>query len=86
LNAYELRKFVINEHTKLTAALSSDGWMKLFPGKIIFNRFCGEVFQVESASVREAYTDIAMRTKREVFQDIIEILEGFSQIAAPITY
>jgi energy-coupling factor transporter ATP-binding protein EcfA2 len=85
LNASELRKLVINEHTKLTAALSSDGWMKLFPGKIIFNRFCGEVFQVESASVREAYTDIAMRTKREVFQDIIEILEGFSQIAAPIT-
>ncbi len=81
LDASEIHRLVIKEHVKLQAALLSGHWVELLPGKLIFNRFCGEFFGVETDRVREAYADIAMRTKPAVFQDITQILESFSQIA-----
>lgn len=83
LGADEIRKLVIQEHTKLQAALLSQDWVSLLPGKPIFGRFCGEFFAVEPARVREAYADIAMRTKQEVFLDIIQIFQAFSRVATP---
>ena len=74
---------VIKEHEKLEAVLSTDDWGKVFPGKLIFNRFCGEFFNEKGARVREAYADIAMRNKPDVFSDIINILHGFQSIVQP---
>ena len=54
---------MIKEHAKLSAALSTDDWVKLLPGKLVFDRFCGEFLLVEKARVREAYADIGMRMK-----------------------
>jgi hypothetical protein len=81
LGAPEIRKLVLQEHTKLQAALSSEDWTRLLPGKPIFSRFCGEFFAVETARVREAYADVAMRTKQEVFLDITKIFQAFSRLA-----
>jgi hypothetical protein len=75
-----IRKLVIKEHVKLDSALSSEDWVTLLPGKLIFTRFCGEFLSVEKERVREAYTDIAMKEKPEVFDDIVAILRGFSHI------
>jgi hypothetical protein len=59
LDSSKIRKLVIKEHIKLEAALSSEDWVKLLPGKLIFSRFCGGFFAVETERVREAYVDIA---------------------------
>ena len=84
LDTSKIHKIVIKEHAKLEAALLSKEWPKLLPGKLIFSRFCGEFFAVEQERVREAYADIAMREKPEVFEDIAVILKGFSRIAATV--
>ena len=83
LEPSKIRKLVIREHTNLKAALSTDDWIGLLPGKLIFNRFCGDFFSIETARVREAYADIAMRIKPDVFADITQIFEEFSQVVAP---
>ena len=79
LDASEIRKLVIKEHGKLEAALSTGDWVEVLPGKLIFNRFCGEFFNEGPARIREAYADIAMRNKPDVFSDIANILQGFHQ-------
>ena len=81
LDSAKVRKLVIKEHVRLQAALSSEEWVKLLPGKMIFTRFCGDFFSVEPARVREAYTDIAMRVKPQVFEDVDKILRGFANVA-----
>ena len=79
LDPSKIHKLVIKEHGKLEAALSTGGWVEVLPGKLIFNRFCGEFFNEKPERVREAYTDIAMRHKPDVFSDIVNILQGFHQ-------
>jgi hypothetical protein len=81
LASSEIHKLVIREHAKLEAALRSGNWVELLPGKLIFSRFCGQFLGVDTDRVREAYADIAMRTKPAVFQDITQILQSFAQIA-----
>ena len=85
LESSKIHKLVIKEHEKLEAALSRGDWVNILPGKLIFNRFCGEFFHQRPERVREAYADIAMRNKPEVFTDIVNILQGFQQsIVLPI--
>ena len=77
LESSEIHKLVVKEHGKLEAALSTGSWVEVLPGKLIFNRFCGEFFNEGPGRVREAYADIAMRNKPDVFGDIVNILQGF---------
>ena len=79
LESSKIHKLVIKEHGKLEAALSTGSWVEVLPGKLIFNRFCGEFFNEGPGRVREAYADIAMRNKPDVFSDIVNILQGFHQ-------
>jgi len=83
LDAAAIKKLVLIEHSKLKASLASDDWIKLLPGKMIFNRFCGGCFGVEAERVREAYTDIAMEKKPDVFADIIEMFKTFKGVVSP---
>jgi ABC-type cobalamin/Fe3+-siderophores transport system ATPase subunit len=76
-----VRRLVQEEHERLAADLLSDQWMVSLPGKPIFNRFCGEFLDSEAGRVREAYVDIAIREKPEVFSEVIKILESFAGIA-----
>ncbi len=52
LGAGEIRKLVIKEHARLDAALSSEEWVKVLPGKLVFARFCAEFLAVEKERVR----------------------------------
>ncbi len=79
LDPSEIHKLVIKEHGKLEAAISTGTWVEVLPGKLIFNRFCGEFFNEVPGRVREGYADIAMRNKPDVFSDIVNILQGFHQ-------
>jgi len=81
LDSTKIHQIVNEEHTKFQAALLSDDWINLLPGKIIFKRFCGDFFRVDATEIKEAYAAKAMRIKPDVFQDIIEIFQTFSRIA-----
>jgi hypothetical protein len=61
------------ERTRLEAAVNSGAWKDEFHGKIIFSKFCSEVFKEKPIRIRKAYVDIALRDKPSVFSDIIEI-------------
>lgn len=80
LSADAIRKLVLKEHSRLAASLATDEWVRLLPGKLIFSRFCGEFFGAEKERTREAYVDIAVRTKPEVFDDIVQIFRSFAQL------
>ena len=75
----EINNLIIAEHSKLQDSLRNGEWKKILPGKFIFTRFCG-FFNKKSEIIRERYVDIAISTKPEVFQDIIEIFNTFKQI------
>ncbi|MDH4162600.1 MAG: AAA family ATPase [Nitrospirota bacterium] len=69
------------EHERLRKSLESDAFKLMLPGKLIFNRFCGEFFQSDHTRIREAYVDIAMKSKPQALQDVVDIFTGFSAIA-----
>lgn len=69
------------EHARLVTALNSDAFKRLLPGKIIFRRLCAEFFNTEAARIREAYIDLALRSRRDAVRDILEIFESFAAVA-----
>jgi predicted ATPase len=77
----DLRTLFEDHKQKLTTALSGSGWLDLFSGKEIFQKYCGQL-GVDDSRVREAYTEIALKEKPEVFQDIIDIFTYFNGMAS----
>jgi len=61
----------------LENSLNDNTWKNIFPGKVLFRKFCTEI-KVEKDRVRQAYIEIALEEKPSVFQDIKEILESFN--------
>lgn len=73
-----LRVVFNQEKVKLEASLTNGTWRSVLPGKLIFERFCGqEGFGTDSTRVRLAYVEIALAEKPQVFQEIIDLLLGF---------
>lgn len=82
LDKAQIERLVLQEHAKLQSALADSAWIRHLPGKLIFARFCGEFMGVDAGRVREAYADVAMRSKPEVFGEISGILESFRSASA----
>jgi predicted ATPase len=78
LNAATIARVVNDEHAILTTALSDGTWRAALPGKLIFGRFCGEIFGVETARVREAYVDTALKEGSNTFHEIEGLLRHFA--------
>lgn len=78
----QVESFLRSEYARLSDALNSDEWRILFPGKLVFNRFCADTLKAESARVREASADLAMAKHPAVLKDIVEIMEGFKGLSA----
>ena len=78
LDEAALKKWLDVEEVRLQNALDNEEWKNELQGKIIFSKFCGEVFKEDSLKIRQAYVDIALEEKPEVFSDIIEIFKSFS--------
>jgi hypothetical protein len=66
-----------DEEKRLKKLLEGNGWKHEFRGKPIFSILCSRVFNCDQIRVRQAYTDIALRDKPDVFADIIAILGLF---------
>ena len=81
LSAGISEKYVANwmntENDKLNKSLKSGDWKNIFQWKYIFSILCGSVLNINPLRAREAYIDIALEEKPEVFDDIKNILISF---------
>ena len=78
LDKKALKKWLDDEESRLNKSLETDDWKSEFQGKVIFRRFCMEVLNEDPIRVRQAYVDIALIEKPQVFNDIISIIQSFS--------
>jgi len=65
------------EEARLKDLLSTDDWKNEFQGKIIFSKLCSELLKEDPLRVRQAYVDIALSEKPEVFEEVMDILRKF---------
>lgn len=77
LSDTELKKWMDSEQGRLKTSLTTDDWKDSFHGKQIFERFCSDVFNEDKIKVRQAYIDIALDEKLDVFDDIKKIFDSF---------
>ena len=61
----------------LETSLADGTWKTLFPGKIVFGKFCGDFLKEDAVRVRQVYVDFALREKHNAIQDIIDIFDHF---------
>ncbi len=71
-----LTEWMNKEEEKLNNSLEDGSWKNSFQGKTIFSMICGELGE-DQLKVRQAYIDIALEKKPEVFDDIKEIFQSF---------
>lgn len=72
-----LKNWMNAEKTRLEEALNNDTWRDEFRGKSIFSKLCSDVLGDDKIRIRQAYIDIALEEKPEIFEDIKIIFESF---------
>jgi ABC-type cobalamin/Fe3+-siderophores transport system ATPase subunit len=77
LNEITFKAWVDSEQTRLEKLLTTDEWKNEFQGKIIFSKLCSDILKEDPLRVRQAYVDIALKEKPEVFDDITTIYKSF---------
>jgi len=69
-----------DERKRLAKSLEGDAWKLIFPGKVVFARYCSLIGQ-EAGQIRQAYLKTAINDKPEVFSDVKRILESFRSLS-----
>lgn len=82
LSVTQVKKWIDNEEKRLKKSLNNGTWVEIFQGKYIFNKLCGEVLKEDPIHVRHAYIDIALESKNNAIEDIINIFKKmkFAQV------
>jgi len=76
-----IEKLILQTRTRLSRALEEGSWRKEFPGKMVLARFAGRYCGQELGRVRQAYVDLALDQKPEVFEEIRGIFYHFEELA-----
>ena len=77
-----LLRLFTKEKEELECSLPGGSWKTVFPGKIVFAKFCGDFLKQYPNRVRQVYLDFALREKQDAIQDIIEIFDHFKALGA----
>lgn len=80
-NNNQINSWFNEEKQKLENSLQNDQWKNIFRGKEIFNKFCADIFKTDKLQVRQAYVEIALKEKPEIFQDIIDFFTTAVSVA-----
>ena len=64
------------EEDYLKNKLANGDWEIEFQGKHIFNKVCGDILKSDNVRVRQAYVDLALSEKPEVFSEVAELFAG----------
>lgn len=75
LDSRTVLNWISSEETRLKDLLETGGWEYEFQGKIIFSKFCSDIFKEKPIRIRQAYVDVGMKQKPGVFADIIAIFD-----------
>ncbi len=78
-----IAKFFAEEKATLEASLNDGSWKNVFPGKIVFTKFCADFLKDDAGRIQQAYVDLALSERPEVLQDIIDIFDHFKTLAPP---
>jgi ABC-type lipoprotein export system ATPase subunit len=73
----DLKQWIDLEEKRLNEILKTEAWKDEFQGKQIFTILCADVLKEDQLRIRQAYVDIALSQKPEVFKDIIDIFRSF---------
>jgi len=68
------------ERQTLEESLTDGTWKVVFPGKIVFARFCGDFLREDAERTRQVYLDCALRERPDAIQDIIGIFDHFKAL------
>ena len=71
-----IREWIESEQSRLQKKLPNGGWVREFQGKYIFSRLCGEILKADQLHIRQAYVDIALNERPEVFQEVSSMFDG----------
>ena len=71
-----IREWIESEQSRLQEKLTNGGWVREFQGKYIFSRLCGEILKADQLQIRQAYVDIALNERPEVFQEVSSLFDG----------
>ena len=71
-----IREWIVSEQSRLQEKLANGGWVREFQGKHIFSRLCGEILKADQLQIRQAYVDIALNERPEVFQEVSSMFRG----------
>lgn len=77
LSEVNLKNWMNSEKDRLEKSLENDTWKNEFRGKSIFSKLCSDVFDEDKIKIRQAYIDISLAEKPEVFAEVKTILESF---------
>ena len=66
--------------TSFESSLNDETWISRFPGKLLFNLFCGKCLKQDVPRIRQAYLDLALKSHQHVFEDIFVCFRHFSTI------
>ena len=72
LEPSELEDWLNAEELNLKEMIKNDDWKVNFQGKLIFSKLCANIFKEDQLRIRQAYVDIALAEKPEIFTDITE--------------
>jgi len=72
LEPSELEDWLNAEELNLKEMIKNDDWKVNFQGKLIFSKLCANIFKEDQLRIRQAYVDIALAKKPEIFTDITE--------------
>lgn len=72
LEPSKLEDWLSAEELNLKEMIKNDDWKVNFQGKLIFSKLCANIFKEDQLRIRQAYVDIALAEKPEIFTDITE--------------
>ena len=75
-----LARLFTTEKQALEKSLTDGTWKTLFPGKIVFAKFCGDFLSEDANRIQQVYLDFALRDKQDAIQDIIDIFDHFKAL------
>lgn len=63
------------EEKNLGEMLKNEEWRIHFQGKLIFSKLCANVLKTDQLRIRQAYVDIALAEKPDIFKDLNQIFD-----------
>lgn len=76
LDPKNIQKWLDREEQFLNDSLKNGEWVSSFQGKYIFKIFCGKILKEDDLRVRNAYIDIALEIKPQIFSDITNLFKN----------